>query len=134
MKDIKKMKTIFSIIVITFLFAVSVYAEAPREFVSCDKDFSFNDLKYYKAQELVEGYCSCKGNAKQYNELRKMTSQVHTLSIRSYGFGSRQVRDAEMDMEEYQKKINTANSNASRILRFLEMEHKDEGIPKCESK
>jgi hypothetical protein len=125
----------YLLVVVCIVSALCISAnssEVPPEFKNCDKEnFSFNDLKYYNQKELVEGYCACKLSAKYNEELESLARQKQIPIIQLYGVGSRQYRDGEMQQKEYSNKKDTANGNASRILRILQKDHKYKDTPKC---
>ena len=107
----------------------------PPEFSNCDKEsFSFADLKYYEEKELVEGYCACKSLAEYNDELERLARQKIIPIMQLYGIRSHQYRDAEVQEKEYSNKKDTANGNASRILRILEKEYKYKGSLGCGGK
>jgi len=131
-------KKSYLLVVVCIASALCISANAyaiPPEFSNCDKEsFSFGDLKYYAKEELVEGYCACKSSAEYNEKLRLLALEKQVPIIHLYGIGSYQYRDAEKQQKEYSNKKDTANGNASRILRILEKDHKYKDTPKCGTK
>lgn len=126
------MKNVGKFIVFVLIFCMSHNAYA--DLSQCDStSFSFADLKYYEKKELISGYCLCKSLVDINKQIQNINLDDKSRALEVYGDQSRQYLTAEKEMEIYSNKINTADGNASRILRFLKKEYKYKDIPKCES-
>jgi hypothetical protein len=105
----------------------------PREFINCeDRDFTFDDLKYYEENELLNAYCYCSNAVIEYTERGTSIINIKSSLLEAgVWVDDPQYKSLNKEYEKINSKRDTAIGNASRIERILNKDFAHKNAPRC---